>query len=58
MFNCNLYVCNNDKNKLDKQLKVLKTYVNCTYKDESNIINPTIFLTYTTECDKVNYIHI
>ena len=58
MFNCNLYVCKNDKNKVDKQLQVLKTYVNCTYKDETNIIKPTIFLTYTTDCDKVNYIYL
>lgn len=58
MFTCNLYISNSEKNKVDKNLTLLEEKVNCIYKDDTNVLNPTILLEFSEQIKNVNYIYL
>lgn len=58
MFTCNLYISNSEKNKVDKNLTLLEEKVNCIYKDDTNVLNPTILLEFSEQIKNANYIYL
>lgn len=58
MFTCNLYISNSEKNKVDKNLTLLEEKVNCIYKDDTNVLHPTILLEFSEQTKNANYIYL
>ena len=61
MATANLYIINDDKRKLEKNLtNIIKENVNIFYKDATEFIRPTIILDYdgTQKMQNCNYIYL
>lgn len=55
---CSLYNTNSEKIRVDKNLETIAENIQFVYKDDSDILKPSIILTYNENLKNCNYVYL